>query len=285
MARKKRHKKSSKKSSKKRILKKHKKRYAKPTKTHTISSPKHPKKTSKRKNKGMRILIGYSTILCFIYIFYFILGVYKPELLFLGGEAVSYAALIIDVALVAALIYLIYGLVKRKKWAWWLCIVWYILSILNSIWSVYMMKSNVYNILHELLILSSIFIVLINALIIWYVYSKRGHFTASEDEKFGKNDKIFVYSLVGFWVILLLISTSIGYDFYKDTTTMADEIINELKDTTPLHAIEICETKTGKEKDICFVVFVTVFEKYDFAPVCSRIDSDLYRFSCMQAKG
>lgn len=285
MVSKKRAKKGSARSSKKRILKKTKKRYAKPAK---IRPPKHPEKISKRKKlkSGMRILVGYSIILCFVYVLYFILGVYKPELLFLGGEAVSYAALIIDVVLVAALIYLIYGLVERKKWAWWFCILWYSVSILNSIWSVYMMKANVYNILHELLILSSVFILLINALIIWYIYSKKEYFIAAhKEEKFEKKDKVFIYSLVGFWVLLILISMSIGYDFYRDTTRMADAAVEELKDTTPLHAIGICETKMGKEKDICFVVFVTVFEKYDLVPVCSRIESDLYRFICTQAKG
>lgn len=288
MVRKKAAKKGSRKGPKKRILKKTKKRYAKkPARKHKIALPRHPEKIPAKKiRSGMRILIGYSIILCFIYIFYFLIGIYKPELLFLGGEFMSYAALLIDIVLVAALIYLIYGLVKRKIWAWWFCILWYAVSIINSVWSVYMMRFNVYNILHELLILSSLFIVLINALIIWYIHSKRTYFTAPhKEERFEKKDKIFVYSLAGFWILLILISLSVGYDFYKDTTSMADAIIEELKDTTPLHAIEICETKKGKEKDICFVVFVTVFERYDLAPVCSRIESDLYRFSCMQAKG
>lgn len=262
-----------------------KKRPGKGLKKHRVETA-HPKVSPKKLKSGIRILIGYSIILCFIYIFYFIVGIYKPDLLFLGGEVRSYAALLIDIILVAALIYLIYGLTKRKEWAWWFCILWYAVSIVNSVWSVYMMKTNVYNILHELLVLSSIFIVLINSLIIWYVYTKKEYFTAPhKEEKFEKRDRVFIYSLVCFWILLILISLSVGYNFYRDTTRMADSIIGELKDTTPLHAIEICETKQGKEKDICFVVFVTVFEKYDLAPVCSKIDSDLYRFSCMQAKG
>ena len=163
---------------------------------------------------------------------------------------------------------------------------WYLISVVNSIWSVYMMRLNVYNILHELLVLSSIFIVLINILIIWYAYQKREYFMHPHTEdKPGKKDKVFVYSLACFWILLILISVSIGYEFYDDTTGMAEGIINELKDTTPLHAIEICETKDGSERDICFVVFVTIFERYDVIPVCSRIESDLYRFSCMQVKG
>ena len=237
------------------------------------------------KNKGIRTLISYSILLCLIYILYFVLGIFRPELLFLGGLAGSSIALLIDFVLVAALIYIIHALIKRKSSAWWLSIIWYSASIINSIWSVYIMKANVYNILYELLVMSSIFIVLINALIIWYVYSKRDYFTSPHhDDRYEKKDKVFIYSLVSFWVLLILLSLNIGYNFYKDTTEMADGIIQELKDTTPLHAIEICETKAGNEKDICFVVFVTIFEKYDLSPVCSRIESDLYRFSCMQAK-
>jgi len=251
---------------------------------HNLHHPSHHE-GHKKARSGIKVLKGYSILLCFIYIFYFVLGIYKPNLLFLGGEAKSYAALVLDVILVGALIYLIYGITKRKGWAWWFCIVWYSASIINSIWSVYIMRVNVYNILHELLILSSVFIVLINALIIWYAYSKREYFmNPHHGERFEKKDKIFTYSLVCFWVLLLLISTSIGYDFYKTSTRMADSVIEELKDTTPLHAIEICETKEGAEKDICFVVFVTIFERYDLTPICGRIESDLYRFSCMQAK-
>lgn len=243
----------------------------------------HPSKPAKK--SGIRVLVIYSILLSMVYFFYFLLGLYKPALLFLGGEIRSYAALVSDVIFIAALVYLIYGLVKRKRWAWWFCILWYSLSIVNSIWSVYVMRLNVYNILHELLILSSIFIILINSLIIWYIYAKRHYFiSAHHEETFEKRDKIFIYSLVCFWVLLILISFSIGYNFYKETTAMAKGIIEELRDTTPLHAIEICETKEGNERDICFVVFVTLFEKYDLTPVCSRIESDLYRFSCAQAK-
>lgn len=250
--------------------------------------PHHAEKTEKKTNKGIKILIDYSIILCLIYLLYFILGIFKPELLFLGGLKGNTLAIIIDFVLLAALIYIIYGLRKRHQNAWWLCMAWYAASIINSVWSVYIMKSNVYNILYELLVLSSVFIVLINALIIWYVYSKRAYFTGQHqhnDEKLEKKDKVFIYSLACFWVLLILLSVNIGYNFYKDTTRMADSIIQELKDTTPLHAIDICETKSGNEKDICFVVFVTIFEKYDLTPVCSRIESDLYRFSCMQVKG
>ena len=248
--------------------------------------PHHAEKTEKKTNKGIKILIDYSIILCLIYLLYFILGIFKPELLFLGGLEGNTLAIMIDFILLAALIYIIYGLRKRHHNAWWLCMAWYAASIINSVWSVYIMKSNVYNILYELLVMSSVFIVLINALIIWYVYSKRAYFTGPHhDERLEKKDRAFIYSLACFWVLLILLSMNIGYDFYKDTTRMADSIIQELKDTTPLHAIDICETKEGNEKDICFVVFVTIFEKYDLTPVCSRIESDLYRFSCMQANG
>lgn len=237
------------------------------------------------KKSGIKVLITYSVILSFFYLFYLIVGIYKPELLFLGGLFRSYMALLADLVLIIFLFVMVYGLNRRKRWAWWACITWYALSIINSIWSVYIMKANVYNILHELLILSSVFIIMINLLIIWYTYYKRGYFiNPHSEESFMKRDKAFVYSLVCFWAVLILISMSIGYNFYKETTEMAQVIIDEMRGTTPLHAIEICETKDGKDRDICFVVFVTIFQNDDMTPVCGRIDSDLYRFSCMQVR-
>ncbi|MFO8016923.1 MAG: hypothetical protein R6U32_07525 [Candidatus Woesearchaeota archaeon] len=268
--------------------------HAKKSRSHHLRPPTHPETLKERfesfggrikVKKGVRALVIYSFILLAVYVLYFILGIYKPELLFLGGTFTSYTALLVDVVLIGILIYLIYSLVKRKPWAWWLCILWFSLSILNSVWSVYIMRRNVYNILHELLILSSIFIILINGLIIWYVSARRDYFRKPRSElRFGRKDKVFVYSLVCFWILLILISLSIGYNFYEDTTRIAADVIDEMRGTTPLHAIEICETKTGNERDICFVVFVTVFDEQDLTPVCSRIESDLYRFSCMQVR-
>lgn len=235
---------------------------------------------------SIRILIGYSSILVMFYLLYFVMGVYRPQLLFLGGAIISYSAIFIDALFVISLFVLIYGLKNRKSWAWLLGIIWYSLSTVHSIASVYLTAPNLYNILRELLVLSSVFIVIINLLIIWYIYTKKDYFrNPRHEDKFGKTDKIFVYSLVCFWAIMILISISIGFNFYKDTTTVAENIVNEIKDTTPIHAIAICETKTGKERDICFVVLVTVFEKENLEPMCGRIDSDLYRFSCMQVRG
>src|SRR3989344_6776899 len=73
------------------------------------AQPHHAEKTEKKTNRGIKILIDYSIILCLIYFLYFILGIFKPELLFLGGMKGSSIALFIDFILVAALIYIIYA--------------------------------------------------------------------------------------------------------------------------------------------------------------------------------
>jgi len=215
-------------------------------------------------------------------VFYFLIGLYNPEMFMLE----SYASMIIDIILIIALFYIIYGLKERKYWAWKSAMLWYAFAIVYSIFFVYFLRKGIYSISSELFVISSMLIVVINGLIIWYIYHKRDYFVdRTHKEAFGLKDKFFVYCMLCFWAMLVTISLTAGVKFYRDTAVLADSLVSELRDVGANHdwgeGHSRCAAKTGAGKDVCYIVLATISDGQ--AAYCQEVDSQVYRFSCLQA--
>ncbi|MBI4149910.1 hypothetical protein HY488_00740 [Candidatus Woesearchaeota archaeon] len=231
---------------------------------------------------GLKLLYWYTMVLGVLYVFYFFAGLYNPSLFLLK----SYASLIIDVVLIVLLFYIFYGFKNRRYWAWKLSMLWYTFAVIYSILLVYVLRQGLYTISRELFMISSFFLIVINGLIVWYIYQKRDYFLDKmHREVFGIKDKFFVYSIVCFWAMLLTIGITVGIKFYQDTTQLADSLINELSDIAMKGDWQEgnlrCAAKSGAGKDVCYVVLATI--SHGKADYCGNIESHVYRFSCRHA--
>jgi len=232
-------------------------------------------------HSGLRLLYSYTVMLAALYVFYIFAALYDPGILLLK----SYASLFIDVVLLVLLFCVIYGFRNRKYWAWKLSMFWYGAAVIYSILIVYLFRQGIYAISSELFRISSLFILVINSLIIWYIYHKRDYLVdRTHEERFGLKDRFFVYSLISFMAMVLTIGLTSGWWFYHNTTRLADSLVLELQDIAVEQDWEAghqhCAAKTGAAKDVCYVVLATV--SHGRAQYCQYVDSPVYRFSCRQ---
>jgi hypothetical protein len=79
---------------------------------------------------------------------------------------------------------------------------------------------------------------------------------------------------------MIFVSMTIGLKFYQNTTQIADKVVEELRSVGVVHGTIICDNKNGQEKDICYVVLATMHPEQDLSALCSRINSDFYKFTC-----
>ncbi|GEM_PF-6939111 len=232
-------------------------------------------------HRGLRLLYSYTVIMAALYVFYIFVALYDPGILLLK----SYASLLIDVVLLVLLFCVVYGFRKRKYWAWKLALFWYSAGIIYSILIVYLFRKGAYLLSNELFRVSSLFILVINGLIIWYIFHKRDYFIDhTHEERFGFKDRFFVYSLVSFMAMVLTIGLTAGIWFYYSTTVLAGSLVHEMRDIAADQDWETghqhCAAKTGAAKDVCYVVLATV--SHGRAQYCQYVESPVYRFSCRQ---
>lgn len=231
---------------------------------------------------GLKLLYGYTIALGVLYFFYFLIGLYFPDLFPPHGHAL----LFLDALLLIILFYVIYGMKHRKYLVWKVSMLWYAFAIVYSIFLLYILGQGIYIVSAGLFALSSFLILIINGIIIWYIYHKEDYFLDhTHHDVFGIKDKFFVYSMVCFLAMVITISLTVSVKFYHDTTQLADSLIHELRDVAAGGYWEEgymrCAAKSGAGKDVCFVVLATL--SHGRADYCNSIASPAYRFSCRQA--
>ncbi len=240
------------------------------------------KSNIRQPNYGVKLVVGYTSFLALLYLIYFITGLIKPSFVVLRADN----SIIIDIVMLLWVFGVVYGFHERKTWAWKLSIGWYAFMVLYSIMLLRYLRQGTYNMSTELFTIAVLSIVLVNAFIIWYVYKKKDYFVGEDHGiNYEKEDKIFVYTIVCFWVLLIAISASIGMNFYSDTKEMTNNIMAELTYVVPSTGFEggaaMCNTKGQPERDVCYVILTTMADgKYKY---CDKIDSHIYKFTCLQA--
>lgn len=262
---------------------KHRKKYAEkdPSKKlwfYHITGKEHIRKP----NNGIRLVVGYTSVLALLYLIYFIMGMIEPSLSVLRADN----SIIIDVVMLAWVFGVVYGFHGRKPWAWKLSIGWYAFMLLYSIIIMRFIRQGTYNISIELFTIAILSAILINLFVIWYIYKKKDYFTGKDHAKHcNKEDKIFIYTIICFWVMLLAISASVGMNFYSDTKTMTNNLMTELNEVVPVSGFEggakMCNMKAQPERDVCYVILTTMADgKNDY---CNKVESQIYKYTCLQA--
>ena len=229
-------------------------------------------------NEGIKVLIWYTFLLSFAYFLYFIAYLSRPSLQLIKNQGL----IAVDSLLLIIAFGTVYAMHCRKRYAWILGISWYFLMIAYSIWFTYLLGQSKYGISKDFFILFCALVILINSLVMRYISLKRDYFIMHRDEKLCHHDKMFIYMLISFWVILLLISSTIAIGFYRETRTAAEKIISELKGGNHPSVAErkaFCSAKQGDERDVCYLVLAAIHKDRD---ICSSIVSDFYKFSCSQ---
>ncbi|MBN2421246.1 hypothetical protein JXB27_03125 [Candidatus Woesearchaeota archaeon] len=229
---------------------------------------------------GIKILVVYSALIAFFYLLYLVLGKTNPISLFFGKFIYGNAAYLIEYLSLAVLISIIYGLAKRQYWAFYVSLIWFTFGALNALISLFLFSSE-FDVLKNVLIISSFVVVLLNGLIAWYVYSEKEYFKVRHLNKETKaKDKFFVYVVSTFIIVSILVLASFGLNFYNTTLKTTNKLIAELE-MSPVPEIH-CASKKGNEKDICYLI-ISIMLNGENSDVCENIDSDFYKMTCYRS--
>ncbi|MBW2996832.1 DUF2127 domain-containing protein [Candidatus Woesearchaeota archaeon] len=238
---------------------------------------------------GIRFLIGYLSFLALLYIISFIYGVTFPTTILFGKMVTGTRALVINSVLLAIVFLMIYGFWKRKSYSFDLSIVFFSFTALNAFISLMLFDAAEHPTFRNLLLLSFISLVVMNIVIVWYILHEKKYFYVEQfkERPLHHRDKVFLYTIITFWAVALLIGGTLGVQFYKDTTRMIDQTVEELKGDYYKGQL-LCEMKYGPEKDVCLLVIATAMSEYErpeaeLIQICDSIESDFYQFTCKRS--
>lgn len=225
---------------------------------------------------GVRILIIYTGILA---LFYLIFGVTIPTNIFFGVIAFGNWARALNLIFLVVLVAIVVGFLMKKHWAGKLAFVFFSFEILNLL-SSFVLK---YRILTQaFLVFVSVAIILLNFLILWYLYEKKSYFSDIRHFKTGKADKIFVTGIIFFVLIVLLSTASYATKMYKTTIELTNKMIEDLRGRTQAEALFRCSFYDNDEKDVCYLVAASAYKNVP-RETCNEIENSFYRLTCMQA--
>ncbi|MBW2971417.1 DUF2127 domain-containing protein [Candidatus Woesearchaeota archaeon] len=238
---------------------------------------------------GIKFLMGYLAFLSVLYIISFISGITFPTTILFGKMISGARAMIINGVLLAIILFMVYGFWKRKAYTFDLSIGFFSFTALNATISLLMFESAEHPMFKKLLLLSFISLVLMNIVIVWYILHEKKYFYAERftDRPFHHRDRVFLYTIITFWALVLMIGATIGIQFYKDTTRLIDDSIKEMKGDYYRGQL-LCEQKAGPERDVCTLVVATALSAQqrpakEMEAMCGSIKSDFYRFTCMRS--
>ncbi|MBW2967020.1 hypothetical protein KY362_00895 [Candidatus Woesearchaeota archaeon] len=238
---------------------------------------------------GIRFLIGYLLFLTVLYLISFIYGITFPTTILFGKMIVGARALIINSVLLALILAMVYGFWKRKAYTFDLSVSFFSFAALNAIISLLLFDSAEHPMFRKLLLLSFVSLVVMNIIIVWYILHERKYFYSErfKDRPFHHRDKVFLYTIITFWVVVLLLGGTIGAQFYKDTKSMIDDTLKEMRGDYYRGQL-VCDAKEGPEKDVCNLVLATALSTKqrpadELKSICDRIESEFYSFTCMRS--
>ena len=229
---------------------------------------------------GIKVLISYVGAITLIYLLYFISGITKPVSVIFGKLISGPLAYVLEIGSLIVLIVILYGLIKREFWVFYVSLAWFTFGLLNAVVSLLSFKSE-FDVLRTVLVASSFVVIVLNGIIVWYVYSEKYYFKVKHLNKETKaKDKFFVYLISTFLVVSLLILLTFGVNFYNTTIKTTNKVIAELNNAPDPEIV--CAQKTGNEKDICYLV-LSIKEDGRNRSLCDSIVSDFYKITCYRA--
>ncbi|MFW6312048.1 MAG: hypothetical protein ACOC1K_07430, partial [Nanoarchaeota archaeon] len=201
---------------------------------------KHHYNTYNSAPPGLKLLITYSVILALLY---FILGILFPTTIVFGHELTGPLAQFLNLFFVMVLIVIIYGYIHRRSWVYELAVIWYILSIISSFFSLILWDSEILTSLADSIILLSLFMFAINILNLWYIIVRKKYFKHPHTHLHDTYDKLYIHVMTIFFVLTILIITLIITNFYQKTSSYIDENINDIRGKSLEDALFTCANK------------------------------------------
>ncbi|MFH1064518.1 MAG: hypothetical protein V1729_05535, partial [Candidatus Woesearchaeota archaeon] len=179
---------------------------------------------------GIKFLIGYMGFLALLYVISFISGITFPTTILFGKMLIGSRALMLNSVLLVLICFMVYGFWKRYAYTFDLSIGFFSFAALNAVISLMLLDSVEHPVFRKLIMLSLVSLILMNVVIVWYVLHERKFFYAAKfhDRPVQHRDKVFLYVIVSFWIVVLLIGLTLGVKFYSDTTKMVDSIMEEI---------------------------------------------------------
>jgi len=231
---------------------------------------------------GIKVLVAYTGVIALFYLLYLLFGITRPISILFGNVFYGTAATVIELASLGLLIAIIYGLIKRHFWVFWVSLAWFSFGALNAIVSLLWFQAE-FDALKSILVVSSLVVIVLNGVIVWYVYSEKEYFKVKHLNKETKaKDKFFVHLITVFLIVSFLILLTFGINFYNTTIKTTNKLIAELQ-AAELPEL-LCAQKTAQEQDICYLV-VSIMKETKEPRICENIRSDFYKITCYRAMG
>lgn len=229
---------------------------------------------------GIKVLITYTAVITFFYLIYSLFGISKPISVFFGTFIYGTAATIIELTSLALLLIILYGLIKRHYWVFWISLAWFSFGAVNALVSLFKFRAE-FDVLKQVLLLSSFIVIVLNGIIAWYIYSEKYYFKVKHLNKETKaKDKFFVYVISCFLIVSFLVLITFGVHFYRTTFSITNKLIVELKQD-PYQDL-VCAKKQGTEQDVCYLVLSIIREGQE-PEICENIQSDFYKMTCYRS--
>jgi len=228
---------------------------------------------------GIKVLMIYSLILASLnLVFAFVLD----NALILGLNLSGFGAKILYVLSTILLLILVWGYLKGKRWGFYYALLWYILSIVDSLISLFSLQ--LVNLSSTVFLVFILMIMLLNGLTLGYVSMKKEYFSAPKKiQKLDYEDKLFIGILSIFLITLLALTIFGGYLFFLNAKTDIDLMSIQLNNKNVLEAEILCAAQVGQNADICYLVLansVNGDKRY-----CDYIQTGFYRYVCSKSTG
>ncbi len=228
---------------------------------------------------GIKVFLAYLIIISFFYVFF---GSLFPYTSVLGFVIEGMFARIINITIFVIIISIFYTYITRKKIGYYLATWFLIITIINSLISVFFIKSTSFGILKNFVILSFIFMLLMNALILWYLNQTKYYFTEIPTVTALRQDKIFIFTISLLWILFIISSIFTSIIFYKATIKKVDVYAETLSGYYPVEGSYYCASQ-GEDADLCFLTLSIMYPKeLNTKSVCNQIKSGFYKYTCMQ---
>lgn len=268
-------------------------------------------KASIRLSVPVHLMIAYLTFFLVFYAMYFFISIEKPVALVFGTFVRGALAYFANGAIILVLTMFIIGLLRQKRYTFYMGILWFSFSILNAFVSFALNRGLLVSVSPLLQIASILSIIFINGISLWYLIVEKEYFTSSRFEihakkmldkkkavpastlsrlgielKAGWHDKVYSWFVICICVALFIVIMIAGTQFYKKVLLTTINTYDELEDKFMWQARDICLGKYGLQRDICYLVMVDQIDNQeirDTLGLCEHIDSDMIRLGCYKS--
>ena len=103
-------------------------------------------------------------------------------------------------------------------------------------------------------------------------------------------DRVFLYTVITFWVIALLMGATLGLQYYNEVKEKIDLTVEEMDGKFLSRGEYTCMQKEGEDRDVCLLVLAMAYKQYNMPSfymqeMCGSMESDFYKFVCYRSAG